>query len=88
MLLHIPSEAATFGVKFWVLAERNTGHVAHLEWYIGKKFTLPFNRLQGPKAVLHLLKTAILLHKGYYIVCDNYFCSFDLARKLPMTFSI
>lgn len=59
MLLHIPSEAATFGVKFWVLAERNTGHVAHLEWYIGKKFTLPFNRLSGPKAVLQLLKTAI-----------------------------
>lgn len=63
MLLHIPSEAATFGVKFWVLAERNTGHVAHLEWYIGKKSTLPFNRLQGPKAFLQLLKTAIYFIK-------------------------
>lgn len=63
MLQHIPSEAANFGVKFWVLAERNIGHVAHLEWYIGKKFTLPFNRLQGPKAVLQLLKTAIYFIK-------------------------
>lgn len=82
MLQYIPSKAAKFGVKFWVLAESTTGYVAHLKCYLGKKFTPTSNLLQGTEVVLRLLKNCNLLQKGYHVVSDSFFCSFDLARKL------
>lgn len=80
MLQYIPSKAAKFGVKFWVLAKSTTGFVAHLKCYLGKKFTPISNLLQGTEVVLRLLKNCNLLQKGYHVVCDWFF--FDLARKL------
>lgn len=50
--------------------------------------TIPFNCLKGPKSSSATLENCNLIHKGYHIVCVNYFCSFDLARKLPTTLSI
>lgn len=75
MLQYIPSKAAKFGVKFWVLAESTTGYVAHLKCYLGKKFTPTSNLLQGTEVVLRLLKNCNLLQKGYHVVSDSFFCS-------------
>lgn len=72
MLQYIPSKAAKFGVKFWVLAESTTGYVAHLKCYLGKKFTPTSNLLQGTEVVLRLLKICNLLQKGYHVVSDSF----------------
>lgn len=81
MLQYIPSKAAKFGVKFWVLAESTTGYVAHLKCYLGKKIYTPFKYFTRNRGSLATFKKLQFTQKGY-VVCDSFFSSFDLARKL------
>ena len=83
MLQYIPSKAAKFGVKFWVLAESLTGYIQHMNCYLGRVYqpTL-MGTLQGTQVVMDILRDSNLLNKAYHVVCDSFFCSLDLARKL------
>ena len=83
MLQYIPSKAAKFGVKIWVLAESVSGYVHNIKCYLGKKKISPVTQLQhGTDVVLDLLRRSNLLIKGYHIICDSFFCSLDLAKRL------
>ncbi|KAJ8316757.1 hypothetical protein KUTeg_005703 [Tegillarca granosa] len=82
MLQYIPTKHAKFGLKFWILAECTTGYILHLSCYLGKQFQPVENVNQGEKVVFELLKECDLLNKGYHPVCDNVFCSLQIARTL------
>lgn len=82
MLQYIPSKAAKFGVKFWVLAESASGYVHNIKCYLGKKFSPVTQLQQGTDVVLDLMRRSNLLNKGYHIICDSFFCSLDLAKRL------
>ena len=69
MLQYIPSKAAKFGVKFWVLAESASGYVHNIKCYLGKKFS-PVTQLQQGTDVV-LVWRSNLLNKGYHIIWLN-----------------
>lgn len=83
MLQYIPTKAAKFGVKFWVLAESVTGYILRMDCYLGKTHQpTPAGESQGTNVVLSLLQNCNLLNKWYHVVCDNFFTSIPLAQKL------
>lgn len=83
MTQYIPSKKAKFGIKFWVLTEAISGYILKMPIYRGKEFepNTP-GQLQGTNVVLKLIKSCNLFNKGYHVVCDNFFCSIDLCKKL------
>ena len=83
MLQYIPSKAAKFGVKFWVLAESITGYIMHMDMYLGRWFQpTPPGQLQGTNVVMQLLNLCGLENKLYHVVCDNFFTCIELAKRL------
>jgi len=58
-------------------------YVVHMEPYKGRLLEpTPAGHLQGADVVMKLLGLAGLLTKGYHVVCDSFFCSLELARRL------
>ncbi|MES9880152.1 MAG: hypothetical protein ABW185_04645 [Sedimenticola sp.] len=83
MTQYIPSKSAKRGVKFWVLAESGTGYIMDMKCYLGKIFSpVQQGTLQGTSVVMDMLQRCDLLRKSYHVVCDNFFASIDLAKKL------
>ncbi|XP_033749217.1 piggyBac transposable element-derived protein 4-like [Pecten maximus] len=83
MKQYIPSKAAKFGIKFWVLVEACSGYVMNMSVYRGKTYDpTPRGEQQGTNVVMYLLRACELLYKGYHVVCDSFFCSINLARLL------
>lgn len=83
MRQYIPSKAAKFGIKFWMLCESATGFILQMSVYRGKEFELvPAGQLQGTQVVIDLMNSANLLNRGYHVFCDSFFCSLNLATRL------
>lgn len=83
MRQYIPSKASKFGVKFWMLCESSSGYIMHMAIYRGRSFDpVPAGQLQGTQVVWNLLKATNLLHKGYHVFCDSFFCSMNLTTLL------
>lgn len=83
MIQYIPSKAAKFGVKLWVLAESVTGYIVHLNVYKGKRYDpTPAGMLQGSYVVNSLLDSCHFFNKYYHVVTDSFFTSLDLAKEL------
>ncbi|KAJ8307193.1 hypothetical protein KUTeg_015277 [Tegillarca granosa] len=83
MRQYIPSKAAKYGIKFWVLCEAATGYILQMHIYRGKHFDpKPNGQLQGTNVVYDLLRNTNLLNKGYHVICDSFFSSLHLANKL------
>ena len=36
MIQYIPTKAAKYGVKFWILAESKSGYILHMDCYLGR----------------------------------------------------
>ncbi|KAJ8311222.1 hypothetical protein KUTeg_011225 [Tegillarca granosa] len=83
MRQYIPSKAAKYGIRFWVLCEAATGYILQMHIYRGKHFDpTPNGQLQGTNVVYDLLRNTNLLNKGYHVICDSFFSSLHLANKL------
>ena len=83
MRQYIPSKAAKFGIKFWMLCESTTGYILQMSVYRGKEFEpIPAGQLQGTQVVMDLMSSANLLNRGYHVFCDSFFCSLNLATRL------
>ncbi|CAC5411670.1 unnamed protein product [Mytilus coruscus] len=66
MIQYIPSKAAKFGVKLWVLAESITGYIVHLNVYKGKRYDpTPARMLQGNENEAKFLRQGQLLLCAY-----------------------
>ncbi|XP_033749267.1 piggyBac transposable element-derived protein 4-like [Pecten maximus] len=83
MRQYIPSKAAKYGVKFWLLCESASGYVLQMSVYRGRQFdpTTP-GQLQGTNVVHNLLQEASLLGRGYHVFCDSFFTSMHLGHVL------
>ncbi|XP_033758646.1 piggyBac transposable element-derived protein 4-like [Pecten maximus] len=74
MKQYIPSKAAKFGIKFWVLVEACSGYVMNMSVYRGKTYEpTPRGEQQGTNVVMYLLRACELLYKGYHVFCDSFF---------------
>ena len=83
MRQYIPSKAAKFGIKFWMLCESATGYILQMSVYRGRHFDpVPAGVLQGTRVVVDLMQSSSHLNKGYHVFCDSYFCSIHLATQL------
>ncbi|XP_069111345.1 piggyBac transposable element-derived protein 4-like [Argopecten irradians] len=83
MRQYIPTKAAKFGIKFWMLCEAATGYVIRMMIYRGRQFDpTPRGELQGTHVVETLLRETSLFNKGYHVFCDSYFTSLNLASRL------
>jgi len=83
MRQYIPSKAAKFGIKFWLLCESTSGYILHMSVYRGRNFDpVPAQQLQGTQVVVDLMSAANLLNRGYHVFCDSFFCSMNLAYRL------
>ncbi|CAC5400096.1 unnamed protein product [Mytilus coruscus] len=83
IIQYIPSKAAKFGVKLWVLAEAVSGYIYQLSVYKGRQFNpTPQGMLQGAYVVNKLLDVAGLFHKSYHLFTDSFFSSINLAKVL------
>ncbi|XP_069131650.1 piggyBac transposable element-derived protein 4-like [Argopecten irradians] len=83
MRQYIPSKAAKYGVKLWLLCESSSGYVLQMSVYRGRLFDpTPRGELQGTNVVVQLLQEASLLGRGYHIFCDSFFTSIHLGHVL------
>ncbi|CAG2213849.1 unnamed protein product [Mytilus edulis] len=83
IIQYIPSKAAKFGVKLWVLAEAVSGYICQISVYKGKQYDpTPQGMLQGAYVVNKLLDAAGLLNKAYHLFTDSFFSSINLAKEL------
>ncbi|CAG2211267.1 unnamed protein product [Mytilus edulis] len=86
MRQYIPSKAAKFGIKFWMLCESATGYILQMSVYRGRHFDpVPAGQLQGTTVVMNLMSASNILNKGYHVFCDSFFCSQNLASRLIQT---
>ncbi|VDI81888.1 Hypothetical predicted protein [Mytilus galloprovincialis] len=83
IIQYIPSKAAKFGVKLWVLAEAVSGYICQISVYKGKQYDpTPQGMLQGAYVVNKLLDAAGLFNKAYHLFTDSFFSSINLAKEL------
>lgn len=74
----MPSKPARYGLKFWLLVDSKSGYVWKIQPYLGKpRNGMPENP-QGERVVLDLIEGL----KGQNITGDNFFSTFELAKKL------
>ncbi|VDI15392.1 Hypothetical predicted protein [Mytilus galloprovincialis] len=86
MRQYIPSKAAKFGIKFWMLCESATGYILQMSVYRGRHFDpVPAGQLQGTNVVVNLMSASNIPNKGYHVFCDSFFCSQNLASRLIQT---
>ncbi|CAC5409974.1 unnamed protein product [Mytilus coruscus] len=83
IIQYIPSKAAKFGVKLWVLAEAVSGYIYQLNVYKGRQYDPTLQgMLQGAYVVNKLLDAAELFNKAYHLFTDSFFSSINLAKEL------
>jgi hypothetical protein len=83
MRQYIPSKAAKFGIKLWMLCESATGYILQMSVYRGRHFDpVPVGVLQGTRVMVDLMQSSNHLNKGYHVFYDSYFCSINLATQL------
>ncbi|CAC5425485.1 unnamed protein product [Mytilus coruscus] len=83
IIQYIPSKAAKFGVKLWVLSEAVSGYIYQLNVYKGRQYDpTPQGMLQGANVVNKLLDAAGLFNKAYHLFTDSFFSSINLAKEL------
>ena len=81
---YIPSKRSRFGIKLYMCCESESGILLRFAVHSNKaehdtfaaSESLPFSS----RIVVHLCQD--FLELGYVIVCDNWFCSYDLASFL------
>lgn len=80
-IVYIPNKPDKFGIKFWILAEVNSKYVVNIIPYLGGQEKHSRNGVPlGENVVLKL--TDPIKMKGYNVTTDNFFTSFELAKKL------
>jgi hypothetical protein len=77
-LQYMANKPDKFGIKFWALVEVDSKYCINLIPYLGKDENRVDNL--GVHVVMSLMEN--YLDKGYNICCDNFFTSYNLARKL------
>jgi hypothetical protein len=77
---YIPTKPDKFGIKFWVLCDRDTKFVLNIKPYLGKDYTRAANTDMATHVVMDLVKP--YYKGGYNITCDNFFTSAKLADEL------
>jgi hypothetical protein len=77
---YIPTKPDKFGIKFWVLCDRDTKFVLNIKPYLGKDYTRAANTDMATHVVMDLVKP--FYKGGYNITCDNFFTSAKLADEL------
>ena len=79
-VVYMPNKPDKFGIKFWMLAEVDSKYVVNIIPYLGaqeKRFR------DGTLAESVVMKnTEPVQNKGYNVTTDNFFTSFELAKKL------
>ena len=76
----MPSKPAKYGLKFWLLADASSYYVLNLQIYTGKDESQ--TEELGMHVVLSL--TSHLYKTDRNVICDNFFTSLNLARKLSL----
>ena len=71
-----------FGMKKIELCDSITGYCMHVELYSGGDFAIRGPHGQGQAVVIHLMKSARLLGKGYHLITDNFYTKPRLAHTL------
>lgn len=86
-----PRKPNKFSMKFYQIAESQTGYVLGFEVYTGKKGESDLRDVGGilrqdlnltTKLVMRMLKKANILDKGHCIYMDNYYNSIELFEEL------
>ncbi|XP_052080769.1 piggyBac transposable element-derived protein 4-like [Mytilus californianus] len=86
MRQYIPSKAAKFGFKLWMLCESATGYILQMSVYRGRQFDpVPAGQLQGTTVVMDLMSASNHLNKRFHVFCDSFFCSQNLISRLIQT---
>jgi hypothetical protein len=68
MRQYIPSKAAKFGIKLWMLCESATGYILQMSVYRGRHFDpVPIGVLQGTRVMVDLMQSSNHLNKGYHV---------------------
>lgn len=75
---YMPSKPARYGIKFWLTVDSKTGYVWKIQPYLGKAQNEQPEKNQAERVVLDMTEGL----KGQNITADNFFSSFDLAKKL------
>ncbi|XP_014775604.1 uncharacterized protein LOC106872938 [Octopus bimaculoides] len=78
--IFIPSKPWKYGIKIWAMCESETSHAWKMQIYTGKDPVKVRETSQGSGVVEDLVKE--LENTGCNIICDNFFTSLGLARKL------
>ena len=76
----MPSKPAKYELKFWLLADAISYYVLNLQMYTGKDESQ--TEELGMHVVLSL--TSHLYKTERNVICDNFFTSLNLARKLSL----
>ena len=76
----MPNKPDKFGIKFWMLAEVDLKYVVNIIPYLGVQEK---QSRDGPLAESVVMKISEpVQNKGYNVTTDNFFTSFELAKKL------
>ena len=69
-------------MKKFELCDSITGYCMYVELYSGGDFAIRGPHGQGQAVVIHLMKSARLLGKGYHLITDNFYTKPRLAHTL------
>ncbi|XP_053286688.1 piggyBac transposable element-derived protein 4-like [Pleuronectes platessa] len=75
---YMPSKPAKYGIKLWVACDARSSYAWKMQVYTGKPSGGRPERNLGLRVVLDLTEGL----SGRNVTCDNYFTSYELARKL------
>ena len=79
-VVYMPNKPDKFDIKFWMLAEVDSKYVVNIIPYLGSQEK---QSRDGPLAESVVMKiTEPVQSKGYNVTTDNFFTSFELAKKL------
>ncbi|XP_035861066.1 piggyBac transposable element-derived protein 4-like [Sander lucioperca] len=76
---HMRSKPARYGVKLWVACDAKSSYAWNVQVYTGKSACGASERNQGARVLLDLTEGLAGPRK---VTCDNFFTSYDLARRL------
>ena len=77
----MPNKPDKYGVKFWVLADVETKYVSNIHVYLGAQE----KEQRGGAPLAESVVVNLCKHikgKGYNIICDKFFTSLPVAKKL------
>ena len=76
----MPNKPDKFGIKFWMLAKVELKYIINITPYLGAQQKQSRESPLAESVVIKIVEP--VQNKGYTVTTDNFFTSFELAKKL------